>query len=80
MILRKTHTFLGYKKAQLFAGLFLSQKCDIGGLFFRFLRFLFRFVDDLEGREREVGVFGEDGAFVGRLGQVAEALGIFDFR
>ena len=40
----------------------------------------FRFVDDLEGGKREVGVFREDGAFVGRLGQVAEALWVFDFR
>ena len=41
---------------------------------------LFCFVDYFKGWEREVGVFGEDGAFVGRLGKVAEALWVFDFR
>ena len=45
----------------------------------RFFILLF-IVDDLEGREWEVGVFGKDGALVGRLGQVAEALGVLDVR
>ena len=45
-----------------------------------FFLVFFRFVDYFEGREREVGVFREDGAFVGGLGKVAEALWVFDFR
>ena len=49
-------------------------------LFFWFFLVFFRFVDDFEGGKREVGVFREDGAFVGGLGKVAEALWVFDFR